>query len=179
LYKERDEKQRTEFIEKSKTLDPATTHYLDETGMDNNEVYSYGWAPRGQRLYAEKPGVRTQRISIIGALNDNVLHASLAFEGYTNRDIFMTYLKKVLVPRLKPGDNVIMDNASFHKGKTVEAIIKRAGCNLIYLPTYSPDLNPIEHSWFPLKNLVRKIIETKNYSIMQAVLYAFDELGKC
>ena len=89
MYKERNEKRRAEFIEKSKIFDPEKTHYLDETGMDNNEVYSYGWAPRGQRLYAEKPVVRTQRISVIGALNNNVLRATLAFEGYTDRAIFM------------------------------------------------------------------------------------------
>ena len=130
--------------------------YLDEAGMDNHEVYASGWGLKGERLHHMKPGERSQRISIIGSLNNNNFIAPLVFEGYTNSSVFVTYLKKVLVPVLKKGQTIVMDNAAFHKSSDVKKTIEDAGCFLKYLPPYSPDLNPIEHHWHALKNSFRK-----------------------
>lgn len=143
--------------------------------MDNDEYYEYGWAPCGERLYALKPGTRTQRISIIAALNQNTLHSPLIFEGYTNRELFVVYLEQVLIPNLKPGEVVVIDNASFHKGAIVKTMIESVGCSLIYLPPYSPDLNPIEHFWYSVKNTLRKILatNTEHSSLFQAAEIAF------
>ena len=126
--------------------------YLDEAGINNDDVYAYGWAPEGERLYAEKPGERTQRISIIGALNNNNFIAPLVFEGYTNQDVFIVYLEKVLIPVLQEGQVVVMDNAAFHKGIIIRQKIEAAGCFLKYLPTYSPDFNPIETAFSTIKS---------------------------
>ena len=133
-------------MEQLATIDPALLHYVDEAGMDNDEFYEYGWAPRGERIYALKPGNRTQRISIIAALNQNILHSPFMFEGYTNKDLFVLYLEEVLIPNLKPGGIVVIDNASFHKGDIIKEKIEAVGCSLIYLPAYSPDFNPINSS---------------------------------
>lgn len=153
-------------------------HFLDEAGIDNDECYEYGWGPEGERVHASKPGARTQRISIIGALNNNKIHSPFVFEGYTTKEVFETYLESVLAPNLKPGDYIIMDNASFHKGGRIQQIIEQAGCKLIYLPAYSPDLNPIEHFWFSVKNAIKKCLEQVGYCLMQAAEIVFAPTGK-
>lgn len=146
--------------------------YVDEAGIDDNEDYAYGYSPKGQRFYALKGGHKTQRISMIGALNVNILKAPLTFEGYCNSQVFEAWVEQGLVPILKEGQVVIMDNASFHKSKRIEQFIKAAGCELIYLPPYSPDFNKIEHKWAPLKNRIRKNIPLFK-SFREAVDQAF------
>jgi transposase len=159
-------------------LNPSLIHYIDEAGIDNDEFYEYGWSPRGERLHALKPGNRTQRISIIAALNQNNLHSPFVFEGYTDKDLFIVYLEQVLIPNLKPGEIVIIDNARFHKGDQIESMIEAAGCTLIYLPPYSPDLNPIEHFWHSIKNTMRKVLEEVGRCLFQAAEIAFSGIGK-
>ncbi len=147
--------------------------YIDEAGIDNDEVYEYGWAKIGERLHDTKPGESTQRLSMISALNSGNLIATLVFEGYTNREVFITYLKQVLVPTLKKGQVIIMDNASYHKGPEIEKIINDAQCLLKYLPPHSPDLNPIEHYWHSKKNSLRKNIKSCNRDLFQAAELTF------
>lgn len=142
--------------------------------MDNDDILKYGWAPKGERLYQLKPGNVTQRTSMIGAWNNGDFMAPLVFEGYTNGDVFMTYLKKVLIPVLIPGQIVVMDNAAFHKGSAIRNLIESVGCFLKYLPTYSPDLNPIEHCWHPLKNSFRKNLVKHDYDLFQAAMSVFN-----
>jgi transposase len=111
---------------------------------------------------------------MIAALNQNVIHSPFIFEGYTNKDLFVVYIEQVLIPNLRPGETVVMDNASFHKGEMIRTMIEAAGCALIYLPAYSPDLNPIEHFWFPIKNKIRKVLEKVNRCLFQAAEMAFE-----
>lgn len=154
-------------------MDLAKIVFVDEAGIDNNEVYVYGWSEVGTRLYALKPGNATQRLSIISALNQNQIIAPLVFEGYTNTEVFITYLQKVLVPSLQEGQTVIIDNAAFHKDSRIQKIIEDAGCHLKFLPPYSPDLNPIEHFWYSIKNKIRKKLEGSNFDLFQAVQSTF------
>lgn len=130
--------------------------YLDETGMDNNEAYAYGWSPRGEPCWGEKPGHRTQRVSLIAALHQDQLIAPFVFEGTCNTALFDAYVQHCLVPVLKPGQLVIYDNARFHQSAKARQLIASVGCTQKFLPSYSPDLNPIEHYWFPLKQRIRK-----------------------
>ena len=95
-------------------------------------------------------------MSIISGLCQGKLIAPLTWEGSCNRAVFEQWLSDKLVPELKVGQMVILDNASFHKSEKIREIIESAGCELQYLPPYSPDLNDIEHYWFPIKNRVRK-----------------------
>ncbi len=140
-YQERDEEKRRQFEEKLKSVENNGIVYVDEAGFDNREDYPYGYSPRGERCYDLKDGKRKERVSWIAALREKALFAPLTFEGCCSRDLFETWLKECLRPQLKPGDIIIIDNASFHKGETIEKIVKEAGCELWYLPTYSPDLN--------------------------------------
>lgn len=95
------------------------------------------------------------RVSIIAALNQEKLIAPLTFEGSCNRQVFAKWLEDSLLPRLSPGQTIILDNASFHNSDKIKELIEKAQCELKYLPPYSPDLNEIEHQWFPIKNRVR------------------------
>lgn len=134
--------------------------YVDETGLDADDAYAYGWSPKGERCYAQKPGGTHERISVISGLNQSELKAPCWFKGYTNADVFNEWLEHHLLPTLEQGMVVIMDNARFHKSAKTREIIEKTGCTLLFLPPYSPDFNPIEHRWFPLKNTARKILRT-------------------
>jgi transposase len=146
---------------------------MDESGIDDNETYPYAWGTYGQRIYGIKKANRTKRLSIISALNDNNLQAPFVFEGYCNKDVIQLYIEKVLAPTLKPGQTVIMDNASFHKSKKIKEAIEQDQCHLLYLPAYSPDLNPIEHFWAAIKNSMRKALTHDDFDLYKAAQFAF------
>lgn len=129
-----------------------TLVYLDETGFDLTAQRDYGRAPPGQRVYGLRSGNRRPRTSLIGALMRGKLTAPMLFEGTTNTALFNDWIAQSLLPELSPGMTVILDNAAFHKSKTTEALIRSAGCELLFLPPYSPDLNPIETTWANIKN---------------------------
>jgi transposase len=130
--------------------------YVDEAGMDNREDYGYGWNLRGERFHALKSGRRQGRVNMIAALSQAQLIAPFTVEGACNRAVFEIWLETCLVPVLEPGQVVIMDNATFHKGGRIEQLLVEAGCQLLYLPPYSPDLNRIENCWSWLKSRIRK-----------------------
>lgn len=153
---ERSEENRQEFQETIAKKSFKDLVYLDESGIDDDEVYPYGWGQKGQRIYGLKKARRAKRLSIIGALNETKIKAPFVFEESCTRDVFESYVREVLVPSLNPGQTVILDNASFHKGGKISQIIEDAGCKLLYLPPYSPALNPIEHFWHSIKNSIRK-----------------------
>lgn len=133
---------------------------MDEAGIDNREDYSYGWNEKGERFFDLKSGKRSIRVSIVSGLCQGKLIAPLTFEGSCNHKVFEQWLSEQLVPELKPGQVVILDNATFHKSEKIRELIESAECELEYLPPYSPDLNEIEHYWFPIKNRVRKSLGT-------------------
>jgi len=147
--------------------------YLDESGMNDNETIDYGWSKKGKRLPGQKAHLRTKRISIISVLNQNKLIAPFVFEGMCSRDIFEIYIEKVLAPSLKRGQVVIMDNASFHKGGKIKILIEAAGCTILYLSSYSPDFNPIEHFWSSVKHGIKKIIKSAKIGIIEAACQFF------
>ncbi len=136
-----------------------TIVYVDEAGMDHREDYSYGWNEKGQRFHALKSGRRQGRVNMIAALCQEQMMAPFTVEGAFNRSVFEIWLETCLIPLLKPGQVVIMDNATFHKGGRIEQLIQQAGCELLYLPAYSPDFNKIERCWSWLKSRIRKQID--------------------
>ncbi len=129
---------------------------IDEAGMDNREDYGYGWNEKGQRFHALKSGRRQGRVNMIAAYSDGKLFAPFTVEGAFNRTVFETWLETCLLPSLKPGQIVIADNATFHKGGRIKELIEAAGSQLKYLPPYSPELNKIERCWSWLKSRIRK-----------------------
>jgi hypothetical protein len=133
--------------------------YADEAGMDNREDYAYGYSPKGERLYALKSGRRTGRVNMIAGWCNQQLLAPFTIEGACNRIVFETGLETCLIPVLKPGQKLVIDNATFHKGGRIEELVKAAGGEVWYLPPYSPDLNKIERCWSWLKSRIRKHLD--------------------
>lgn len=158
-YRERDESKRQTFIEQLANEADETIVYVDEAGMDNREDYGFGWNLRGQRFHALKSGRRQGRVNMIAALCQQKLMAPFTIEGSCNRVVFEIWLESCLIPLLKPGQVVVMDNATFHKGGRIEQLIQEAGCQLLYLPAYSPDFNKIERCWSWLKSRIRKQLD--------------------
>lgn len=117
----------------------------------------YGWEVKGIRLLDEKLGNRAnqKRITLIAGLLSKRIIAPFRFEGYTNTEYFNLWVEKNLLPELKPNQVIIMDNASFHKSQKTRELIESKECELIFLPPYSPDLNPIEKAWGSMKKLYR------------------------
>ena len=148
--------------------------------MDSRSDYGYGWSKRGQKFDALKSGRRTGRVNMIAAYCQKQLFAPFTVEGSCpkglaprrNRTVLETWLEKCLIPALQPGQVVIMDNATFHKGGRIQELIESAGCRLLYLPPYSPDLNRIEKCWAWLKSRIRHLLPSSDNlrSAMESVL---------
>jgi transposase len=130
--------------------------------MDSDEIYPYGWAPKGERCEALKRGNRhtRERVNLVAGLRSGILLAPVIFKGYCDANFFLEWLEKALIPALSKGDTVILDNAPFHPKEKIIALIEAAGCYALFLPRYSPRDNLIEHQWFPIKNAARKILST-------------------
>ena len=133
--------------------------FIDETWVKTNMAPIRGWCRRGQRLIGKAPHGRWRTLTFIAALRVDRIEAPCVFDGPINGESFLAYVEQVLVPSLKPGDVVIIDNLGSHKGKTVRRAIRAAGAKLFFLPPYSPDLNPIEQVFAKLKTLLRKAAE--------------------
>ena len=131
-----------------------------------------GWAPRGQRLTHKVPHGRWKTMTFLAALRCDRIEAPWFLEGPIDGDSFRLYLEKVLLPTLRPGDIVIMDNLGSHKSKAVRQLIRSAGARLFYLPKYSPDLNPIEQVFAKLKHLVRKAAARSVEAVCAAIAQA-------
>ena len=150
---------RAEFLQQIALIEPSRRVYVDEAGMDQHDHYGYGWCEAGERFEAIKPGQRGGRINMIAAYCERQLQAPFTVEGACNRTVFETWLETCLVPQLQPNQVVILDNATFHHGGRVAAMIEAAGCQLLYLPPYSPDFNRIEKCWAWLKSRIRKRLD--------------------
>lgn len=137
-------------------VEPSRLVFIDETWTKTNMGPLRGWAPKGRRLSAKAPYGHWNTLTFLAALRHDRIEAPWLIDGPINGERFLLYVTEVLVPTLKPGDIVIIDNLGSHKGKAVRRAIRQAGAHLIFLPKYSPDLNPIEKVFAKLKHLLRK-----------------------
>jgi len=147
-------------------------YYLDECGIEHRLYRERGRAPRGERIEQRVSGSLRKRSSVIGAWRQGKLEASMVFEGACNGAVVWAYFKEVLLPVLPLGSVVVLDNASFHQGKALVDLARAHGVEWLYLPAYSPDLNPIEHYWSQLKKALRSLLpDSKNP--MQTIINMF------
>ena len=146
--------------------------YVDESGIEEGTCKEHGWSKVGEVIPAKKSGKTYQRLNIIAGWSEGKSHAPFTFYGSCNTEIFNLWLEKVLVPELKRGKVIILDNATFHKSKKTRELIENAGCKLIFLPPYSPDLNPIEKFWAKMKKWIRNNI-LKFKALYLALRYFF------
>jgi len=129
--------------------------FLDESGVSTQMTRRYARAPRGVRVHETTPEGSWRILTILAAMSLDGIVASMTIEAATDTEIFLAYLDHVLCPALRPGQVVVMDNLSSHKVAGVRERIEAAGAEVLYLPPYSPDLNPIEKAWAKLKQLLR------------------------
>jgi transposase len=140
-------------------LDPSKLVFIDETWAKTSMARTHGYAPKGERLVEPVPHGHWCTTTFVGALTARGFVAPMVVEGAINGDLFRAYVEKVLVPELRPGDVVVLDNLGSHGVTGVREAIEGAGCRLLFLPPYSPDLNPIENAFSKLKGLLRKAAE--------------------
>jgi transposase len=136
-------------------LDPARLVFVDETWAKTNMARLRGRCRVGERLVEKVPHGHWKTTTLIAALGRRGMRCSMTVDGAVNRDVFEAFAGQVLGPTLTPGDVVVMDNLSSHKGATVRELIEGRGATLLFLPPYSPDLNPIELAFAKLKQLLR------------------------
>lgn len=143
--------------------------FLDESGVTTQMTRGYARASGGRRVHEATPAGHWKILTILSALSLGGLLATMTIEQATDGDIFLAYLEQVLGPKLRPGNVVVMDNLSAHKVAGVEQLIQAAGAELLYLPPYSPDLNPIEKAWAKLKQLLRSAKARTAEALHQAI----------
>ena len=156
-------------------LRPERLVFVDETGAKTNMARLRGRCPRGQRLNATLPWGHWKTTTFVAGLRLDGLHAPMVLDGAMDGDAFRAYLEQILAPCLRPGDVVVMDNLSAHKVAGVRQAIKARGAFLLYLPAYSPDLNPIEQAFAKLKALLRKAAARSKEALWQAIAEAIDQ----
>ena len=143
--------------------------FIDETWAKTNMTPLRGWGPRGARLKGYSPFGHWNTTTFVAALRHDRIEAPWVIDGPINGDAFRTYVERVLVATLSPGDVVIMDNLGSHKSPAVRAAIRAAGAHLWFLPPYSPDLNPIEQVFAKLKHLLRKAAERSKLTLWNKI----------
>lgn len=147
--------------------------FLDESGATTQMTRTYGRAPRGERVREATPQGHWNILTLFAALTTRGLEAPMTIAEPTDGDIFLAYIEQVLCPRLRPGQVVVMDNLSAHKVSGVRELIEARGARLLYLPPYSPDLNPIEQAWSKIKQVLRSLkartAETLDHAVAEAL----------
>ncbi len=143
--------------------------FIDETWTSTNMTRRYGRAPRGQRCRGSAPYSHWQITTFVGALRHRGISAPMVIDEPMDGDVFLAYVEQVLVPTLSPGEIVILDNLGSHKVAGVEQAIQGAGATVLYLPPYSPDLNPIENFFAKLKALLRKAAKRSTETLWEEI----------
>lgn len=133
--------------------------FIDETSAYVTQSCEYGWAPSAERVYDSRPKGKKEWVSLIAAISLNGVMAeqALVISDTVNKNAFLAFLETTLLPTLSPGSVIVMDNWSVHHGEDVRELVEHFGCELLYLPTYSPDLNPIEHLFAKLKAFIKSL----------------------
>jgi putative transposase len=160
---------RSRWKQRQATIDPERLVFIDETWTKTNMAPLRGWCLRGRRLRDQVPHRRWQTLTFIAALRSDGITAPCLFDGPINGESFLAYVVQVLVPTLKSGDIVVMDNLGSHKSKAVRDAIWSVGARRLFLPAYSPDLNPIEQVFSKLKTLLRKARARTGQAIATAI----------
>lgn len=148
-------KKREKYLEEIKDIPLENMVYIDETGIEIAAVKDRGWGIKSELLVAKKSGKYYERTNIVAGLSNNKTIAPFVFNGTCNTVLFESWVEQFLIKELRLGQVVIMDNASFHKSQKIKDLIESVGCKVIFLPPYSPDLNPIEKFWANMKRWIR------------------------
>jgi transposase len=160
---------RRRWMREQGMLDPARLVFIDETAVTTKMVRLYGRSPRGVELIGRAPFGKWETVTFVAALRHNKMAAPMTIDGAMNAEMFLAYVEQCLVPTLRRGDVVIMDNVNLHKGAGVREAIEKRGATLRYLPKYSCDLNPIEMAFSKFKAFLRKVAERTVSRLRRAI----------
>ena len=150
-------------------IDPERLVFGDEMGTHTSLAPLYAYAPIGQRAFFEIPRNRGKNTTLLTSLHQRGMGPSMAVEGATTSGVFETYVKRLLGPALKSGQVVVMDNLGARRPRRIRELIEERGCQLVYLPSYSPDLNPIEEALSKIKHILRKIGARTKEALIEAM----------
>jgi transposase len=158
-------------------IDAQRLVFVDECGTNTSLCPLYAWSPRGERAYGEAPRNWGANVTLLASMRREGMGACIAVEGATTKVVFEAYVEEALAPSLRPGQVVVMDNLSSHKGQRVRELIEGRGCKLVYLPPYSPDLNPIEQAFAKLKASLRSAQARTFGALIEAMGRALEEIS--
>ncbi len=158
----------------AEVLDAGRLVFVDECGTNTSLSPLYAWARRGERARLSAPRNRGPNTTLLASMTYEGMGPCLAVVGGTTKAVFEAYVERVLAPALRPGQLVVMDNLSSHKGERVRELIEGRGCELLYLPPYSPDLNPIEEAFAKVKGLLRRAEARTREALVKAMGAALD-----
>ena len=167
---------RYEFRRWLDTIDVKNLVFIDETGINLALTRFYGRSEGGARVYSERPRNKGENITLIGAMSDEGLIASMTFPGSLNTASFLVFIEKILLPELWMGAIVVMDNLPVHYANTAKAIIESIGAKTKFLPPYSPDLSPIELCWSKLKEILRSAKARTSDALHEAITMAVNAI---
>jgi transposase len=157
------------YIRRQPSFDPNRLVFIDETGAATNMTRQYGRCAKGLRLLAPVPHGHRKTTTLIAGLRSRGIVAPYVLDGAVNGEIFRAYTEQILAPVLMPGDYVILDNLASHKVAGIKEAIEARDAHILYLPPYSPDLNPIEHAFAKVKALLRKAAERTKEGLWNAI----------
>jgi len=164
-------------VEKLRTIPAEKLKFLDESGVTTQRTRAWGRAPKGERIAEATPQGHWKVLTTLGAMSLRGVEAAMTIDAPTDGEVFLAYVDQVLCPKLQPGDVVVLDNLSSHKVKGVREKIEACGAELLYLPPYSPGLNPIEKAWFKLKQFLRAIKARSIEALEQAIAEALPTIS--
>jgi len=162
-------KRREEFLQTIEAIPLEGLIFLDESGVTTQMTRQWGRAPKGQRVNEATPQGHWQVVTTLGAMSLRGFDAAMTVESATDGDVFRAYMEQVLCPKLRSGDVVVMDNLSAHKVAGIREWIEACNAQLLYLPPYSPDLNPIEKAWSKFKQFLRAAKARSKEALDQAI----------
>jgi transposase len=170
---ERDEWLRAAWrVTVAREIAPERLVFVDEMGTNTSLSPLRAWSPKGQRAHCSVPRNRGPNTTLLASMTMEGMGASLAVEGATTAAVFEAYVERVLSPMLCSGQVVVMDNLTAHKGERVKELIEERGCELMYLPPYSPDFNPIEEAFAKIKGILRKAEARSREALIEAIAQA-------
>jgi transposase len=175
VYKERNEEKRREYLLGIAGISEESRVYVDESGVSEYLYRDHCYARRGVKIIGEISGKKFKRTNVIAGYINHKTIAECVCDGNSDREFIESWVEGFLLKNLKKGQVVIWDNASFHKSEKVKKMLEDVGCRLIFLPPYSPDLNPIEHFWANFKKWLRNHIST--YNTLWDTIVAFFSLN--
>ena len=166
---ERKEETRSQWREQVNTLEISKLVFLDESGSNIALTRLYARAPRGKRARGSIPRNRRKNVTLLASLSLSGIGETMIIEGSASAQVFEIYIEQILAPSLQKGQIVVMDNLSIHKGQKVREIIEARGCQLLFLPAYSPDFSPIEEAFSKVKAALRRAGARTHEALQQAI----------